>query len=66
MGKPLSNIEKAWLQLEEVQQDFDMLNDEDLIACRETIKERIEKAMELLSPQVRDDMSEFEADAIIN
>lgn len=62
MGKPLTNVEKAWLQLEEVQQDFEMLSDEDIIKFREDIKNRINKAMEYLSPHVRDDMSEFEAD----
>lgn len=50
MDNQLSDIEKAWLQLEEVQQDFEMMNDEDLINCRDTIKERIEKAMQYLSP----------------
>lgn len=57
----LSNIEEAWLQLEEVQQDFDSLNDTDLLACRETIVERIRKAMDFLSPHVRSDMSQYEA-----
>lgn len=62
MGKPLSNIEKAWLQLEEVQQDLDMLSNEDLVNCRNDINNRIKKAMDYLSPDVRDDMSEYEAD----
>lgn len=62
MDNQLSDIEKAWLQLEEVQQDFEMMNDEDLINCRDTIKERIEKAMQYLSPHVREDMSKYEAD----
>lgn len=62
MGKPLSNIEKAWLQLEEVQQDLDMLSNEDLVNCRDEINSRIKKAMDYLSPEVRDDMSEYEAD----
>lgn len=62
MGKPLSNIEKAWLQLEEVQQDLDMLSNEDLVNCQDEINSRIKKAMDYLSPEVRDDMSEYEAD----
>lgn len=62
MGKPLSNIEKAWLQLEEVQQDLDMLSNEDLVNCRDEINSRIKKAMDYLSPEVRDDMSEYETD----
>jgi hypothetical protein len=62
MGKPLSNIEKAWLQLEEVQQDLDILSNEDLVNCRDEINSRIKKAMDYLSPEVRDDMSEYEAD----
>jgi len=62
MDNQLSDIEKAWLQLEEVQQDFEMMNDEDLINCRDTIKERIEKAMQYFSPHVREDMSKYEAD----
>lgn len=62
MGKPLSNIEKAWLQLEEVQQDLEMLSNEDLVNCRDEINNRIKKAMDYLSPDVRDDMSEYEAD----
>ena len=62
MGNPLSDIERAWLQLEEVQQDFEMLSNEDLINCRDAVSERIKKAMECLSPHVRDDMSEYEAD----
>lgn len=62
MGKPLSNIEKAWLQLEEVQQDLEMLSNEDLVNCRDEINSRIKKAMDYLSPDVRDDMSEYEAD----
>lgn len=62
MEKPLSNIEKAWLQLEEVQQDLDMLSNEDLVNCRDEINSRIKKAMGYLSPEVKDDMSEYEAD----
>lgn len=43
MGKPLSNVEKAWLQLEEVQQDLEMLSNEDLANCRDEINSRIKK-----------------------
>jgi hypothetical protein len=57
----LSNVEEAWLQLEEIQQDFELLNDSDLLACRETIAERVQKALDFLSPHVRDDMSQYEA-----
>lgn len=60
--KPLTDIEKAWLELEEVQQDFETLSDEDLLDCRNTIQKRIEKAMKHLSSHVRNDMSEFEAE----
>jgi len=58
----LSNIEKDWLQLEEVQQDLDMLSNEDLVNCRDEINSQIKKAMDYLSPEVRDDMSEYKAD----
>jgi len=48
--------------LEEVQQDLDMLSNEDLVNCRDEINSQIKKAMDYLSPEVRDDMSEYKAD----
>lgn len=64
MDNPLTGAERAWLQLDEIHEDFAMLNNEDLIDCREVIQKRVEKALEYLEPYVRDDMSEFEADGV--
>lgn len=64
MDNLLTGAERAWLQLDEIREDFAMLNNEDLIDCREVIQKRVEKALEYLEPYVRDDMSEFEADGI--
>ena len=38
MNKPLTGAEKAW-QLDEVHEDLVMLNDEDLLACKEGYSE---------------------------
>ncbi|QUH22222.1 hypothetical protein [Alkaliphilus sp. B6464] len=59
-GNELTNVEKAWLQLEQLQQNFETLSNEELIEVRIDCLTRISDAMELLSPQVRDDMSEYE------
>jgi len=64
MDNLLTGAERAWLQLDEIHEDFAMLNNEDLIDCREVIQKRVEKALEYLEPYVRDDMSEFEADGV--
>lgn len=64
MNEPLTGAEKAWLQLDEVHEDLVMLDDEDLLACREVIQRRIEKALEYLDSYVRNDMSEYEAEEV--
>lgn len=64
MDNLLTGAERAWLQLDEIHEDFAMLNNEDLIDCREVIQKRVEKALEYLEPYVRDDMSEFEAGGV--
>jgi hypothetical protein len=64
MDNLLTGAERAWLQLDEIHEDFAMLNNEDLIDCREVIQKRVEKALKYLEPYVRDDMSEFEADGV--
>ena len=64
MDNLLTGAERAWLQLDEIHEDFAMLNNEDLVDCREVIQRRVEKALEYLEPYVRDDMSEFEAGGV--
>lgn len=58
----LSDIEKAWLQLEDVQ-DFGERNEIEILEEKEIIASRIQLAMELLHPYVRDDMSPYDADS---
>lgn len=64
MDNLLTGAERTWLQLDKIHEDFPMLNNEDLIDCREVIQKRVEKALEYLESYVRDDMSEFEADGV--
>lgn len=56
----LNNIEKAWLEIEDIQQSLDTLNDRELAFAREDILDKVDFALELLSPIVRDDMSTFD------
>lgn len=60
MSKEITDLEMAWLQAESLQQDYEMFDDKNLLDCRKIMEERINKIMSLLSPYVREDMSEFE------
>ena len=60
MEKELSDIELAWLEIEQLQQNFEMLTNEELISCRVCCLKRINRALDLLGSHVRDDMSECE------
>lgn len=64
MNEPLTDAEKAWLQLDEVYENLVMLDDEDLLSCREVIQRRIEKVFEYLDPYVRNDISEYKTEEV--
>ena len=58
---PQTNLNEAWSQAYELLADYEDLNDEDIIACREVMHERVKVIMAMLHDFVPEDMSKYEA-----
>ena len=54
MNIPKSVVKEAWNQIEEVNADFDQLTDDELINCKQVIKNRLATALSLLGAYVDD------------
>lgn len=58
---PTHLLIEAWQQAYELFADYEDLNDEDIIACREVMHERVKQIMAMLHDFVPEDMSKYEA-----
>ena len=58
---PQVNLNEAWAQAYELFADYEDLNDEDIIACRASMHERVRIIMAMLNDYVPSDMSQWEA-----
>ena len=56
MIRPNHLLNEAWEQASELSANFEDLNDEDIISCREVMHERVKQIMACLHNHVPDDI----------